>query len=138
MPDLQTLRVVEHLHGHSGWLSAVALLHPAIVLRRNRSGAWAVGLSTTFVTLTAAVGVWLYTPYREHLRQHLFQQAPSIGYLFERKEHLAFGAVLFAWVGALAYLGQKRTLSHRAFIAAASLALAVACLGTVVASYRSF
>ena len=104
MPSIQTLRIVEHLHGHLGWLTAAALIHPAIVLRRNRGGRWAVGLSTGFVTLTVVVGVWLYTPYRTHLRQHLFQASATMGLLFERKEHLAFGAFALAWVGALAYV----------------------------------
>lgn len=138
MPSTETLRIVEHIHGHGGWLSAVALLHPAIVLRRSRGGAWAVGLSTGLVTVIAGVGVWLYTPYRQLLRQHIFQAAPTIGALFERKEHLAFGAVMFAWVGALAYIGRQRVLSHRAYVAAAGLALLAAILGTAVASFRTF
>jgi alpha-beta hydrolase superfamily lysophospholipase len=138
MPSPQTLRIVEHIHGHSGWLAAVALLHPAIVLRRNRGGAWAVGLATGLVTVVAGVGVWLYTPFREHVRQRLFQTAPSVGMLFERKEHLAFGAVMFAWVGALAYVGKQRVLSHRAYVAAAGIAITAAILGTVAASYRTF
>ena len=138
MPSPEALRLAEHVHGHGGWLSAVALLHPAIVLRRGRGGAWAVGLSTTLVTVVAALGVWIYTPYRQLLRQRIFQTAPTMGYLFERKEHLAFGAVMFAWVGALAYLADRRTWSHRAYVAAAAIALVVATLGTLVASYRTF
>ena len=138
MPNPEALRLVEHVHGHCGWLAAVALLHPAIVLRRSRGGAWAVGLSTTLVTVVAAVGVWIYTPYRQLLRQHIFQASSTLGYLFERKEHLAFGAVLFAWTGALAYVANRRALSHRAYIAAAALALLAAALGTAVASYRTF
>jgi hypothetical protein len=138
VPSIQTLRIVEHLHGHLGWLTAAALIHPAIVLRRNRGGRWAVGLSTGFVTLTVVLGVWLYTPYRTHLRQHLFQASATMGLLFERKEHLAFGAFALAWVGALAYVGQKRALAHRAYVLAAALAVVVATLGTTVASYRSF
>ena len=142
MPSLvswpQALRLVEHIHGHAGWLSAVALLHPAIVLRKSRGGAWAVGLSTTLVTVVAALGVWLYTPYRQLLRQSLFQTAPAIAYLFERKEHLAFGAVMFAWCGALAYVAQRRVLSHRAYVAASVLAVLAAVLGTAVASHRTF
>src|SRR5271166_4972216 len=132
--DAHTLRIVEHIHGHVGWLSAAALVHPAIVLRRQLGGAWAVGLSTGLVTLNAAMGVWLYGPYCDLLKRHIFQSSPTIGLLFERKEHLAFGAVLLAWVGAIAHVGKLRALSQRAYLIAALLAIAVASLGTIVAS----
>ena len=138
MPSVQTLRLVEHIHGHAGWLCAVALLHPAIVLRRSRGGWWAVVLSTSLVTLVAGVGVWLYPSYRTLLRRHLFQATPTIGWLFERKEHLAFGAVALAWVGALAYWAERRTLSHRAYVIAAGIAFVAAALGTVVSTYKTF
>ena len=36
------------------------------------------------------------------------REAPSLGYLFERKEHLAFGAIFLAWVGALSYVAALR------------------------------
>jgi hypothetical protein len=138
---------VEHIHGHAGWLTAVALVHPAIVLRRNRGGAWAVGLSTGLVTAVSAVGVWIYPAYCDQLKQHIFQKAPSIGLLFERKEHLAFAAVAFAWVGAAAFVAAWRTegtdrtfrvLAHRAFIAAAGIAILAAILGTTVSTYKTF
>lgn len=138
---------MEHIHGHAGWLTAVALVHPAIVLRRNRGGAWAVGLSTGLVTAVSAVGVWIYPAYCDQLKQHIFQKAPSIGLLFERKEHLAFAAVAFAWVGAAAFVAAWRTegtdrtfrvLAHRAFIAAAGIAILAAILGTTVSTYKTF
>jgi hypothetical protein len=136
--DAQTLRTLEHIHGHAGWLSAVALVHPAIVLRRSQGGRWAVGLSTGLVTLVAVLGGCLYDPYRELLKQRIFQTSPFIGLLFERKEHLAVGALCFAWVGALAYVAKLRVLSHRAYMVAAAMAVAVATLGTVVAAHRTF
>jgi hypothetical protein len=139
--SLDPLRLIEHIHGHLGWLSAAALVHPAIVLRdRARRANLAVGLATTFVTVASGIGVWLYVSYREKLRQGIFLHAPAIGLLFERKEHLAFGAVVLAWAGASAYVaasratpevrGSLRTIAHRSFVAAV--------LGTVVAVYRSF
>ena len=85
---------------------------------------------------------------RERLKQGIFQTAPQIGLLFERKEHLAFGALIFAWVGAIAYAASSKRdlpfapglhrLAHRAFVVAALLAAIVALLGTYVASYRTF
>ena len=149
MFHLDLLRVQEHLHGHLGWLAAIALVHPAIVLRDARRRAnWAVGLSVAVVTVAAALGVLMYEAYRETLRQPIFAAAPAFGYLFERKEHLAFGAVMLSWVGGISYVASSsanadvreslRKAAHRAFIAAAVLAIATASLGTIVAAYRTF
>ncbi|MEA2751608.1 MAG: hypothetical protein QOI41_5751 [Myxococcales bacterium] len=146
---LEATRLMEHVHGHLGWLAAATLVHPAIVLRsRTRRAHYAVGLSTGFVTVAAGIGVWLYEAYRERLKQGIFMHAPSIGLLFERKEHLAVGAVLLAWAGAAAYFAaasaaeptreRLRTIAFRAYCGSASLAILVAVLGTVVAVYRSF
>ena len=149
MFHLDLLRVQEHLHGHLGWLAAIALVHPAIVLRDARRRAnWAVGLSVAVVTVAAALGALMYEAYRETLRQPIFAAAPAIGYLFERKEHLAFGAVMLSWLGGISYAASSsanagvreslRKAAHRAFIAAAVLAIATAALGTIVAAYRTF
>jgi len=146
---LEVVRVAEHVHGHLGWLAAAALLHPAILLRnRKRKADLSVGLSTGFVTCVAALGACLYDPYRDRLKQHIFIEARWVGLLFERKEHLAFGAVLLAWAGAAAYTSARgaraeiqtplRTFAFRAFALSAALALVTACLGTVIASYKTF
>jgi len=147
--QLDTLRLVERVHGHLGWLAAAALLHPAIVLRSTaRRAHLAVTSSLALVTLASAIGAWLYVPYRDRLKQGIFLRAPAVGYLFERKEHLAFGALMLAWAGAAAYVGalgataamreKLRVAAYRAYVAAAVLAIIVATLGTVVAVYRSF
>lgn len=145
---LDTLRLVERVHGHLGWLAAALLVHPAIVLRRSRRAHLAVGLAVGLVTVTASIGVGLYGPYREQLRRAIFSDAPAIGWLFERKEHLAFGALLLAWAGAVAYFAAGRaapetqatlrTIAFRAFVGSAALAIVVAVLGTYVAAFRSF
>ena len=146
---LDPVRLLEHVHGHLGWLAAAVLVHPAIVLRsRTRRAHWAVGLSAAMVTVAAAIGLWLYVAYRERLKQGIFMHAPAIGLLFERKEHLAFGAVVLAWAGTAAYFAaphataetreRLRTLAFRAFCASAALTVLVAILGTVVAVYRTF
>ncbi|HEY8078228.1 MAG TPA: hypothetical protein VIF62_29070 [Labilithrix sp.] len=146
---LEDLRLVEHVHGHLGWLAAAVLVHPAVVLRdRKRRAHWAVGLATAFVTIASAIGAWLYVSYTERLKQSIFIATPTIGMLFERKEHLAFGAVVLAWAGAAAYFAAPRaseatrtllrTIAFRAFVAAAALAIVVACLGTVVSVTKSF
>jgi hypothetical protein len=145
---LDTLRLVERVHGHLGWLVVAALAHPALLLRRPRKAHLAVGFATSFATLTAALGLWLYGPYRDHLKRQIFIEAPWIGLLFERKEHLAFGAVLLAWAGCVAYVAARKattetasilsTTAFRAYVASSILALVVAALGTYVAVYKSF
>jgi hypothetical protein len=147
--SIQVIRLVEHAHGHLGWLAAASLLHPAILLRnRKRRAHLSVVLATLFVTLVGSIGVLLYGPYRDILKQRLFIDAPSVGLLFERKEHLAFGAIVLAWSGAVAYavangVGESlreplRTFAYRAFVVATALAVGTAALGTVVAAYRTF
>jgi hypothetical protein len=141
-------RWLEHVHGHAGWLAAASLIHPAVLLRKpNRRAPWSVWVATLATTAVCVFGGLLYGPYRGKLKQHIFQTAPSIGLLFERKEHLAFGALLFAWVGALAYVAASRgkpssatlrKLAQRSFVIAAVLAVTVAALGTTVATFRTF
>jgi hypothetical protein len=147
---LWIVRSLEHVHGHLGWLSVGALLHPAILLRNaKRRARLAVALATSLVFVTALLGGCVYPVYRERIKQHLFIEAPRIGWMFERKEHLAVGAVALSLVGCLAHLGlpwisdeaSKQTmarLAHRAFVLAFALALLVAVLGVSVASFESF
>ena len=149
VPPLDTLRIEEHVHGHLGWISAVALVHPAILLRRTKRRAdLAVGLSLVLISATGLLGVFLYTPYRDALRHSIFVDAPAVGYLFERKEHIALGAIGLAWAGAAAYVGAAcldgaprdslRRAAHWAFVASACFALVAAVLGTIVAIYKTF
>lgn len=146
---IDPLVLLEHVHGHAGWLAAAALVHPAILLRKpNRRAHLSVALATGLVTAVGAAGAYLYGEYRDRLKQGIFLKAPSIGWLFERKEHLAFAAIVLAWAGAIAYFGapsvsdsarpKLRMLAHRAFLGAAVLGVIVAALGTIVASYRTF
>jgi hypothetical protein len=143
------LRIKEHLHGHLAWLSAVALVHPAILLRRTtRRAHLAVGISVALVTAVAAIGLAMYDGYREKLRRPIFASSMAMGYLFERKEHLAFGAVAFAWIGAIAYAAaivaeaslreSLRRVAYRGFVISAVFAVITAVLGTIVASYHTF
>ena len=150
VPDL--VRLMEHVHGHLGWMSVAVLIHPAIVLWRKPRADWAVGLALAFTTTVGGIGVWLYSAYRDRLKQSLFIASPRVGFLFERKEHLAFGAIALAWVGALAYVAARakaselepeqreslRRASRAAFTASAALAFVAATLGTVVATFKTF
>ena len=144
------LRVLERIHGHLGWLSVAALLHPAILLRNpKRRAPLAVSLTTAFLVVTAGLGAFIYPEYRIRLKQRIFVELPSLGWSFERKEHLAVGAVTFALIGCIAHLsasifteeGTRRTvarMAHRCFVVAFVLGAIVAVLGVAVASYRSF
>jgi len=144
------LRILERIHGHIGWLAVAALLHPAILLRNpKRRARLAVPLTTGLVVATALLGGIIYPEYRARIKQHIFIELRWLGWMFERKEHLAVGAVAFALVGCIGHLSlplfddetTKRTVAttaHRAFVAAFALALVVAVLGVSVASYKSF
>lgn len=150
MTTVLLLRVLERVHGHLGWLSVAALLHPALLLRNPRRRArLAVSLATLAVVGTSLLGATIYPEYRSRIKQHLFIEVPRLAWMFERKEHLAVGAVTLALVGCVAHLSlpwyeadaTKRSvarLSHRAFVTSFVLALIVAVLGVTVASYESF
>jgi len=105
-------------------------------------------MTVVLVTATFGSGAWLYEPYRATVKLRLFTEAPALGFAFERKEHLAFGALCLTWAGAAAYVAAEhtntqarlslRTTAHRAFCAAAAFAFIAATLGTMVAAYASF
>jgi hypothetical protein len=148
--DVLVLRLLEHIHGHLGWLVVAALLHPAILLRNpKRRARLSVVLCVAMLAATAAIGAYIYPEYRSRIKQHIFIEQPQIGWLFERKEHLAVGALAFALAGCIAHLlaprfadeGLRRQvalLAHRAFVVALLLAVVVASLGLAVATYRTF
>jgi len=149
MTEALLLRLLERIHGHLGWLSVAGLLHPAILLRRRKRRArLSVSLATGSVVVTALLGAYVYPSYRERIKQHLFIEAPKLGWMFERKEHMAVGAVAFALVGCVSHLaiplvagGPEEALarlSHWAFILAFAFALVAAVLGVSVASYKTF
>ena len=147
MTATQLLRFVEHVHGHLGWLGVAALLHPAVLLRRRKRRArLSVSLATGVVVLTALLGAWIYPSYRDRIKQHLFIEAPKLGWMFERKEHMAVAAVAFALVGCVSHLAvplveqeaSLARLAHWAFILAFGFALVAALLGVAVASYKTF
>jgi hypothetical protein len=160
-PSTFTLRILEHVHGHAGWLAVAALIHPAIVLRDPRRRArLSVALSVGFVTFVGGLGGYLYYFYSHLLRRSIYLANVRWGMLFERKEHLAFGAIMLAWAGALLHLfahhrvqseGQsegedvlaidasmRARAAHVCFVGAAALALIVAVFGTAIAGFRTF
>lgn len=149
MIDVAT-RAIEHVHGHLGWLSAAALLHPAWMLRRPlRKLSLVTVASTVLVSLPLLTALLIYPAYRASLKQGVFVRTPTVGWMFERKEHLAIGAVALAWAGLALHVaslqvegaetrGQLARGAHLAFVVAAVLTWAVAALGTWVASVAPF
>jgi hypothetical protein len=147
MSDL-IVRLIERVHGHLGWLSALALAHPALLLRRPRRNVLGVAIAATvLVTLAAALGALLYPAYRGGVKPLLVAAAPSVGALFERKEHLGVAALVLAWIGlgALALArrrdGAAPDLGRVAFVAytgAAFVALIAAGAGLIVSAHRVF
>lgn len=150
-PD--ALRSVERLHAVAAWAATAALVATAWLCTRSgpvRRTARAVGAAAAVLVLAAgALGVTLHDPYRSRLRQRLFLDAPRLGWLFERKQHAAFAAILFA-VSALATLlrlgrggsaEEDRHLRRSAVLAwtaSAALALAASVASAVVARRAHF
>jgi hypothetical protein len=141
------LRAVEHVHGHLGWLSTLALWHPAILLRRPRRRATgAAAAATALVTVTAAAGALVYPAYRVEVKPAVFAASSLLGNLFERKEHLGVAVVLLAWTGLLVHLNaREEPLDFRAprvafvaFVGAAVLATLTAAMGIAVAVCATF
>ncbi|HSS39329.1 MAG TPA: hypothetical protein VLT58_11215 [Polyangia bacterium] len=142
------LRAMAHVHGHLGWLSALALLHPAVMLRRPGRRVFTVAaLATALVTAAGALGASVYPRYREVLKPALVSTAPVSAALFERKEHLGVLAVVLAWTGLALVALARGTVEDRieigraAFVAYAGAAIAAlgsAAAGLVVGVHRSF
>jgi hypothetical protein len=145
---LEALRLLEHIHGHLGWLAVAALVHPAIVLRNpKRRARLAVTLSVALATLAGALGGYLYFYYSLVLRRAIYVASVRHGLMFERKEHLAFGAIALAWAGCVMHWtardaegdpDARAKFAHYAFVMAAAISLVVAVMGTIVGSFKTF
>jgi hypothetical protein len=149
----EMLRTVARLHALVAWAAAAALAVTAWLFLRSPwkrpaarlAGAAAIGLAL----VTAGLGLSLDDAYRAKLRQRLFVEAPALGWLFERKQHAAFAAVLLG-VSALATLvraerasGTKdasdlRRAAALAWTASAALALAASIASAIVARRAHF
>ncbi len=151
-PSIEALRSVERLHAVVAWAATAALVAALWMFARaprraaQVAGAVAVGL----VVAAGGLGLALHDPYRARLRQRLFVEAPSLGWLFERKQSLAFAAVLLAVCALAATVrrargsadaGETRDLARSAALAwaaAAVLALAASVASAIVARRAHF
>jgi len=139
------IRVLTELHGSAGLVAVAALVHPVVLLRTpGRRAPIACWAATAATTVVFGGGLALYGVYRERVKHDLFVTAPSIAWLFERKEHLALGAVALAWSGAVAHALERRPglsapmrrLALAAYVGAAAMAAFAAVAGVVVAAVR--
>jgi hypothetical protein len=148
--NVETLRAVERAHAISAWAATALSIAAAGLFASSSRRARPVGvLAATLVVVTGALGFALNDPYRARIRQKLFLASPSLGWLFERKLHAAFAAVLFA-VCAIAAQGALarrvdgptvRELTRSALLAwtaCAALALAASVASAIVARSAHF
>lgn len=145
---MTALRLLETVHGHLGVLAAVALLHPAILLRKGRplsTGArLSVVLTSALVVLAFATGLYIYPDYRSSVRAGLFHADPTAGLLFETKEHLAYGVIATTFgAAACALLAPRKSHALRraaalAFAVGAALCIITVAMGSYVAAVHGF
>lgn len=109
----ETLRSLSWVHGLAAWTSLLSLAWIAFIslrsqhtLTRGRT-IWAAVFAVLSLSVTASIGFLLHMPYQHRLRQRVFIEAPALGLLFERKEHLAFAALALAWCAAFALAALK-------------------------------
>ena len=119
------LRSLSGVHGALAWASVVVLLVAVVAAwigRRAgtigargaaRVSAWTVPLAAVLGVATFATGLSLHGPFQSKLRQRLFIASEALGWLFERKEHVAFGALVLS-LSALFAAWAARALSGRA------------------------
>jgi hypothetical protein len=123
-------------------IAATALVVIALALRiRGDRRALAVGLAAAALLAGAfASGLALDAPYRQLVRQRLFVVAPAVGWLFERKLHLAFGATLLGGAAAFADLAAGRVgdAATASFCRAARVAAAASAVLAIAATAASF
>jgi hypothetical protein len=145
---LEALRALVRWHAAAAWLATAALVAIGVMHlrgRRPRLVAWLGGLGAALTVAAALSGAMLDEGYRARLRQHLFLESASLGWLFERKLHLAFGALVLALAGASTLAasassdaGELGPLYARGLRRAATVAWVTAALLALIASGASW
>ncbi len=135
---------------HVGVLAAVALLHPAILMRRgqqiSRGMRWSIALSTGFAIAAFSLGIGIYESYRSTIKRGLFLIDVKSGLCCSRrKSDLQLLVVVSLATGALicALVAPKEARSLRqaaaaAYLSAFIVATIVCVLGTYVAAVHTF
>jgi hypothetical protein len=162
--SVEELRALARVHEIVAWVATAALaVASGIIFRAPARRGPVIAISAVAIlsiTLAGALGLSLEDAYRSRIRQRLFVEQPALGWLFERKEHLAFGAILLGWSGLLslvtalilgarparrteaelseALASELRAAAKVGWAGAAILALAACAASTIVARYASF
>jgi hypothetical protein len=113
------VRALQHIHGHLAILSCAALLHPAFFGVSPRGRRLAVAASV-MLTVTFILGSIIYPAYTEQVRKSIYQSSYVLGLLFERKEHIALGAVCTSWLGTLQALYSAKVDNNQSLFAQAN------------------
>ena len=149
-PD--ALHLIARAHGVVAWIATAALAVALPQIFRAARGRVTIAISAAAaaaITLCGVLGVLLEAAYRSRIRQQIFVRSPSLGWLFERKQHLAFGAIVLAWctlstmVAAQLSRDPERArdlhaAARLAGIVAAGLALAASVMAAIVARSAHF
>lgn len=104
----EVLRAVARVHGAFAWAAVAALLAAVVAVWRRRAiGAALATGAAALGAATFATGAVMHLPFQARLRQRLFLASAALGWLFERKEHAAFGALALSICGAVAIWGER-------------------------------
>jgi hypothetical protein len=104
----EQLRSLVAAHGALAWAAVAATAGALIAVgRRWKGGAAIGGVAAALTAATFVTGALMHPPFQARLRQRLFLASAALGWLFERKEHAAFGALALSMCGAAA-LGAAR------------------------------
>lgn len=146
---MNTVLLLQKIHGHLALLTIALLLHPAFTLRgaRLRSGPTRLScyLGSLGALLTNALGWFIYPAYRVELKASIYALGKGLGDLFEVKEHLAWYSLLLALAGAAVTLqakaGSVRVLTPTVrliYLIAACLMIVAAVIGVYLTTLRGF
>jgi energy-converting hydrogenase Eha subunit E len=102
------------LHAWLGYASTFAVALPLALSRaRRRTRLVASAVGTLLLVAATLSGLLRVEDYQQGARQALFVRSERIGWLFERKQHLAVGAALLAVVSFAAAVARARRRSVR-------------------------
>lgn len=102
---LEALRRIASVHGLLAWSATVLLGIAAVLLARRRPVLVVSVFATALTAIVSGLGMLLHDPYTSRLRQRIFIHDPALGWLFERKEHFAFGSLGLTLCGLASLIG---------------------------------
>jgi hypothetical protein len=137
-----SIALITHLHAWASWLAAIGLLAAVLLfVRRSPLAPRIQALATAVLAVAFGTGVALDNEYRSHLRQRIFLASTKLGWLFERKLHVAFFAMTIGLAAAIsAYAARDASRRSASFAAVLTLtaALAACAMSVYVAMKRGF